>query len=93
MSSSVLREYQGADLSVYLFHFHLQLSEFIAETPVVELLTPYAGPPTVIIDTDPGIDDAMALLLAFAAHKRKEISIIGITIVIGNNGDQELLAR
>lgn len=50
-------------------------------------------PPVVIIDTDPGIDDAMALLLAFSAHKRGEIKIVGITITHGNNNDVDLLAR
>ncbi len=49
--------------------------------------------PKVIIDTDPGIDDAMALLLAFSAHKRGEIIIIGITITHGNHNDQDLLAK
>jgi len=36
----------------------------------------------VIIDTDPGHDDAIALMMAFAS---KELDIKGITIVAGNN--------
>lgn len=35
----------------------------------------------VIIDTDPGIDDTMALFFAFLA---KEVDVIGITTVFGN---------
>ena len=36
----------------------------------------------IIIDCDPGVDDAIALLLAFASPD--EIDIVGITTVIGN---------
>ena len=49
--------------------------------------------PLVVIDTDPGIDDAMALLLAFTAHKRGEIRILGLTITHGNNNDIDMLAK
>ncbi|CAG2165526.1 unnamed protein product [Oppiella nova] len=38
----------------------------------------------VIIDTDCGIDDALALMLAFDCHKRGLIEILGITCVYGN---------
>ncbi len=38
----------------------------------------------VIIDTDPGVDDAIAILLALAA--KDEIELIGITTVSGNVG-------
>ncbi|MGF1498070.1 MAG: nucleoside hydrolase [Elainellaceae cyanobacterium] len=43
----------------------------------------HANPMTqpILIDCDPGIDDAMALLLAFAAP---ELQILGITTVAGN---------
>jgi hypothetical protein len=44
--------------------------------------TPQAGEP-VIIDTDPGIDDALALILAAASNMRIE----GVTIVHGNGKD------
>ncbi len=37
---------------------------------------------TIILDTDPGIDDAMALLLALASP---EIALIGVTTVFGNS--------
>jgi purine nucleosidase len=36
----------------------------------------------IIIDTDPGIDDAVAILLALAAPK--ELEVLGITAVAGN---------
>lgn len=35
----------------------------------------------VVIDTDPGIDDALALLLAY---KSRELSLEGVTVVAGN---------
>lgn len=38
-------------------------------------------PKKVIIDTDPGIDDAMAILLAFASP---EIEVVGLTTIFGN---------
>ena len=48
--------------------------------------TPLAGEP-VIIDTDPGIDDALALVLAAASSMRIE----GVTIVHGNGKDVQQL--
>ena len=39
-------------------------------------------PRKIIIDTDPGIDDAVALLLAFAAVE--ELEVLGIVTVAGN---------
>ncbi len=39
------------------------------------------APRKILIDTDPGIDDAMALLLALSSP---EIEIIGVTTVFGN---------
>ena len=38
----------------------------------------------IIIDTDPGVDDALALLLAFAAA---EVTVEALTIVCGNGKD------
>jgi inosine-uridine nucleoside N-ribohydrolase len=38
-------------------------------------------PKKIIIDTDPGIDDAMAILFAFAAP---ELEVIGLTTIFGN---------
>ena len=46
-------------------------------------------PKRVIIDTDPGIDDALALILAFASP---ELSVEAITTVAGNV-EVELAAR
>ncbi|MGH2615368.1 MAG: nucleoside hydrolase, partial [Thermomicrobiales bacterium] len=37
----------------------------------------------VLIDTDPGIDDSMAILLAFASP---EIRVEGLSTVFGNTG-------
>jgi purine nucleosidase len=37
----------------------------------------------VLIDTDPGIDDSMAILLAFASP---EIDVVGLSTVFGNTG-------
>ena len=38
-------------------------------------------PKKIIIDTDPGIDDAMAILFALASP---EIELVGLTTVFGN---------
>ena len=38
----------------------------------------------IIIDTDPGIDDVIAILLALAA--KDEVEVLGITTVNGNVG-------
>ncbi len=54
---------------------------------------PDAAREKVIIDTDPGIDDMMALFFALAAHKRGEIEVLGLTITHGNHNDLDLLAR
>lgn len=43
--------------------------------------TPFPHPKKVILDTDPGVDDALALLLAF---RSPELSVVGITTVCGN---------
>jgi inosine-uridine nucleoside N-ribohydrolase len=44
---------------------------------------PHARPRLTIIDTDPGIDDAIGILLALAS---REFNIAGITTVAGNIG-------
>lgn len=44
----------------------------------------------ILIDTDPGIDDAMALLLAAASP---ELEIAAVTTVFGNNPNVPLLTR
>ena len=44
----------------------------------------------VIIDTDPGCDDAMALALALASP---ELEVLGLTIVHGNHFDTAQLVR
>ena len=42
----------------------------------------------VIIDTDAGIDDAMAIMLALRAHIKGAVQIIAITLVNGNSGTE-----
>lgn len=44
----------------------------------------------ILIDTDPGVDDAMAILLALASP---EVQVEGLSVVFGNSGDVNLLAR
>ena len=39
----------------------------------------------VIIDTDPGIDDAMAIMLALSAHRKQIVEVVAITLVGGNS--------
>lgn len=43
--------------------------------------TPNTGPRPIIIDTDPGQDDALAILAALAAP---ELQVLGVTAVAGN---------
>ena len=38
----------------------------------------------VIIDTDAGVDDAQALMIALTQHKLQKINVLGITTVTGN---------
>ena len=35
----------------------------------------------IIIDTDPGVDDAMAIMIALEAHKQGRIEVLAITLV------------
>ncbi len=44
----------------------------------------------ILIDTDPGIDDAMALLLALASP---ELEIAAVTTVAGNNPSVDMMTR
>ena len=39
----------------------------------------------IIIDTDPGIDDAMAIMIALKGHKKGNVNILAITLVNGNS--------
>ena len=43
-----------------------------------------ANLPKFIIDTDPGIDDALAILTSLGSQKKNEIEILAITLVAGN---------
>ncbi|KAL1382521.1 Inosine/uridine-preferring nucleoside hydrolase domain-containing protein [Phyllosticta capitalensis] len=42
-----------------------------------------ASPNRILIDTDPGVDDVLALLLAFSA-KKEELEVLGVTLTWGN---------
>ncbi len=46
----------------------------------------------VIIDCDPGGDDAQALILAFHLAKQYQIDILGLTCVAGNGTLDDVLA-
>lgn len=45
----------------------------------------------VIVDCDAGIDDALALIILFAAHKHKRINIRAVTCVYGNTSVQNVV--
>eukprot|EP01065_Artemidia_motanka_P047015 TRINITY_DN725_c0_g1_i1.p1 TRINITY_DN725_c0_g1~~TRINITY_DN725_c0_g1_i1.p1 ORF type:complete len:375 (+),score=99.45 TRINITY_DN725_c0_g1_i1:59-1126(+) len=53
---------------------------------------PLKGPERVIIDTDPGVDDMWALCAAMSPATT-EMQVEGLTIVMGNNDDMEMMAR
>lgn len=38
----------------------------------------------IIVDCDPGSDDALALIILIAAHQLKKVEIMAITCVAGN---------
>ena len=60
----------------------------------MSFLLPYLplGPrKRLIIDTDTGVDDAMALLMALEAHKREEVEVVAITAVAGNTQERHAL--
>ena len=41
-------------------------------------------PRKIVIDTDPGVDDAMAIFVALERHRRREVDILAVTLVNGN---------
>ena len=47
-------------------------------------------PQPILIDTDPGVDDAMALLLAAASP---ELDLVGVTTVFGNGADVSIMTQ
>ena len=51
------------------------------------------APRKFLIDTDTGVDDAMALFMSLDAHKRNEIQILGITAVDGNGPLKNVLVN
>lgn len=58
-----------------------ELAQALAGTPATQL-QPVTGKRQVIIDTDPGQDDAVALLMAMAATDRLDIK--ALTVGVGN---------
>ena len=58
-----------------------QLAQALAGTPAAQL-PPVPGKRQVVIDTDPGQDDAVALLMAMAATDR--LDILALTVGVGN---------
>ena len=42
-------------------------------------------PKRILIDTDPGVDDSMAILFAFCSP---EVEVVGLTAVFGNSGSE-----
>jgi inosine-uridine nucleoside N-ribohydrolase len=61
--------------------FPLILLASFAATPGMEAAPAAAPPRKVILDTDPGIDDAMAILFAL---RSPALDVLGITTVFGN---------
>lgn len=61
----------------FSFSFH-QISVLIAAFAGI------MGCKNVIVDCDPGTDDAQALMMLLEAHKSKAINILAITCVAGN---------
>jgi purine nucleosidase len=47
----------------------------------------------VIIDTDPGIDDFLAIVYACKLHQTQRINLVGLTITHGNSYDTDKLAK
>lgn len=43
-----------------------------------------SAPQKLIIDTDAGVDDALAIMMAAAAHREGKVSILAITCIHGN---------
>lgn len=66
----------------------LTLSWTLTNHLLYEINTPLQASCKVVIDTDAGVDDAVALFLAIAAHKDQSnnFEILGITTVSGNTG-------
>ena len=54
----------------------------ISTTPIITMRR------KLIIDTDTGVDDAMALLMALEAHKRGQVEVLAITAVTGNTEER-----
>ncbi|PSN30983.1 hypothetical protein C0J52_26845 [Blattella germanica] len=47
----------------------------------------------IVIDTDVGSDDAMAIILCVAAQRKQKVQIVGITCVHGNTGLHNVCAN
>ena len=70
------------DLEEYTHEYYKQIMSRSKYTDMREPRLEQAK--KVIIDTDPGGDDAQALVLAFHMAKKLGIDILGVTTVAGN---------
>ncbi|KAF4525753.1 hypothetical protein B566_EDAN002013 [Ephemera danica] len=58
----------------------------LSTKPLEMKLTKPTEVPLVVVDTDPGTDDALALFMLLDAHQKGLIQIVGIVTVRGNTG-------
>lgn len=72
-----------AKVSSMIFHFWLKIKKALKLLPLLAMahITTATTPEKIIIDADTGIDDAMAILLAYASP---ELKVLGITATFGN---------
>ena len=72
----------GEKLNLGLTNFILNNQTF--ENFYLQKMDKTEGPRKLIIDTDPGVDDAMAIFMALEAHRRGQVEIVAFTLVSGN---------
>lgn len=75
-----LHSVHGGGRKIKLFSVAMMFAGFCCFAPVV-LGQQHSEPKKVILDTDPGTDDALAMLLAFNSP---ELRVEAITVVAGN---------
>ena len=75
----------------YSIHYTLQNCKTFFKISFLLQYLPHGPRKRLIIDTDTGVDDAMALLMALEAHKRGEVEVVAITAVAGNTQERHAL--